>query len=243
MFGRRRRRTGRHSHANDAEWTSGSAAESFFDDAEGAGTGDTAGASAVPTDRPHGPWDETEPAPDLTRVDLGAVRVPVAQEFDVQLNVLHEEVVAATITHEASSLQLQAFAAPKSGGLWDEAREEIARELASGSGEPSEVEGPFGSELRAELAVQTENGAVPQPARFVGVDGPRWLLRGVFTGPAGSGSDQAQLLEDVFRGTVVVRGEQPMPPRERLPLRVPEDAVEHLSEEEPPASGAASAGS
>lgn len=236
MFGRRRRRTGKHSHGGDDE------PESFFGDEEDEAGGGQADAAGGPADRPSGPWDETETAPDLTRVDLGAVRVPVAQEFDVQLNVLHEEIVAATITHEDSSLQLQAFAAPKSGGLWDEAREEIARELASGSGEPTLVEGPFGSELRAEIPVQTESGAVPQPARFVGVDGPRWLLRGVFTGPAGAGSEHARLLEDVFRGTVVVRGEEPMPPRERLPLRVPPEAAEHLSADEPPASGATPAG-
>ena len=48
--------------------------------------------------------------------------------------------------------------------------------------------------------------------RFVGVDGPRWFLRGLFTGPAADGGEQAELLEEVLRDVVVVRGEHPVPP-------------------------------
>lgn len=237
MFGRRRRRAGKHSDAADATGPADDTAEGPV----GAGapqepaTGSAGGpvGVGVPPDRPRGPWDETEPAPELPRVDLGALRVPVSQEFDVQLNLIHDEVVAATITYEGSALQLQAFAAPKSGGLWDEARQEIVRELTEGGRDPDEAEGPFGWELRAELPVQTERGEEPQPARFVGVDGPRWLLRGVFTGPAAAESARGRMLENVFRGTVVVRGEAPMPPRERLPLQVPPDVEDAASSDAP----------
>jgi len=65
-----------------------------------------------------------------------------------------------------------------------------------------------------------------QAARFVGVDGPRWFLRGLFQGPAATDPGQARRLEDVFRGVVVVRGGEAMAPRDALPLRMPREAAD-----------------
>ena len=67
--------------------------------------------------------------------------------------------------------------------------------------------------------------------RFVGVDGPRWFLRGLFTGPAAGGGEPPSLLEEVFRDVVVVRGEHPVPPREILELRLPPEARQALEEQ------------
>ena len=50
------------------------------------------------------------------------------------------------------------------------------------------------------------------PARFVGVDGPRWFLRAVFSGRAAIDEEAAQPLIEVVRGTVVVRGDARWPP-------------------------------
>ena len=63
-----------------------------------------------------------------------------------------------------------------------------------------------------------------QLVRFIGADGPRWFLRGLFTGPAAGGGEPASLLEEVFRDVVVVRGEHPVPPRDILELRLPPEA-------------------
>ena len=60
-------------------------------------------------------------------------------------------------------------------------------------------------------------------ARFIGVDGPRWFLRGVLGGEAAVDRDAAAGLEALFRQIVVVRGENPMPPRDLLQLRLPKD--------------------
>src|SRR6202020_89479 len=90
----------------------------------------------------------------------------------------------------------------------------------------------FGTELMAR--VPTEPG---QPAsgmrlvRFVGVDGPRWFLRGLFTGPAADGGEAAGLLEEIFRDVVVVRGEHPVPPRDILELRLPPEAQQAFEEQ------------
>ena len=68
--------------------------------------------------------------------------------------------------------------------------------------------------------------------RFVGVDGPRWFLRGLFTGPAAGGGEPAGLLEEVFRDVVVVRGEHPVPPRDILELRLPPEAQKAFEEQQ-----------
>jgi hypothetical protein len=76
-------------------------------------------------------------------------------------------------------------------------------------------------------------GTTPQPvrvpARFLGVDGPRWFLRGTITGPAGAGGEAAAALEQAFRDVVVVRGTEPMPVREPLPLTLPAQAAEQMA--------------
>ena len=64
--------------------------------------------------------------------------------------------------------------------------------------------------------------------RFVGVDGPRWFLRGLLAGAAAVDPAAAAPLEAVFRETVVVRGDHPVPPRELLELRLPAEAAAAL---------------
>lgn len=227
MFGRRRPGRGRHARAPNGRVDSAAATP-------GTASRDDPtlrAEAALPAGRPSGPWDESEPAPQLARIDLGAVRVPVLEGVGVALSLQEQEVVAARVTNGANTLQLQVFAAPKSGSLWAEVRREIVARLRDSGHEVVEAEGPFGGELRGELPVQSEQGPVQQAARFVGVDGPRWLLRGVFIAPPGSDPGQDRTLADVFRGTVVVRGEAPVPPRERLPLRAPAEARPETQQE------------
>jgi hypothetical protein len=192
-------------------------------------------AVTAPPGRPEGPWDAAD-APDDSgpRLDLGAVQVPIADGMEVRVDVQDEMVVAATMVDGHSMLQIHAFAAPRSSGLWDEVRDEIAGSLRESGGEASHDDGPFGAELKARIPVEAPGqGPTLQPARFLGVDGPRWFLRGMLTGPAATDPVQAKRLEEVFRGTVVIRGGEAMAPRELLPLRLPREAVE-----QPPAEPA-----
>jgi hypothetical protein len=62
-------------------------------------------------------------------------------------------------------------------------------------------------------------------ARFIGVDGPRWLLRGVIAGEAIQNPTAKAAVEELFRSVVVVRGSQPMPPRDLIPLSIPKTAA------------------
>ena len=65
---------------------------------------------------------------------------------------------------------------------------------------------------------------VARIVRFVGVDGPRWFLRGVISGEGAVEPAAAAVVEDLFRSVVVVRGGAPMPPRDLLPLHMPADS-------------------
>ncbi len=173
---------------------------------------------------PHGPWDSHDvPHDDPTpRVDLGGLLVPIPDGLEVRVEVQDETPVAATLVDGSSQLQVHAFAAPKSSGLWAEVRAEIAESLTGAGGSAQDAEGPFGTELRARIP--TENGT--QPARFIGVDGPRWFLRGLVTGPASTDPAQASRLEGAFRDIVVQRGGEAMAPRDMLPLHLPREARE-----------------
>ncbi len=185
-----------------------------------------------------GPWDGAERYPAGDRVDFVSLLVPVLEGLKIQINMadavtgVSVDVVRGEILHGGSFLQLQAFAAPKSSGLWDEVRHEIADEVAKSGGHSEEVGGPYGTELRAMVSVAAAGGRQQlEPQRFLGVDGPRWFLRGVIRGPAASHPEQARPLEDAFGDVVVVRGDHPVPPRELLPLQLPEDARQALAEQ------------
>jgi hypothetical protein len=170
--------------------------------------------------------------PQTDRIDFGSLLIPVGEGTEIQLNMADDQAAWVTVVRGESGLQLQAFAAPKSGGLWQDVREEIAAEISKAGGQWEEAEGPFGIELRASVVpAEPVAGAGRQPVRFLGVDGPRWFLRGVISGPAARREREAAPLERVFSDVVVVRGEHPVPPRDLLEIQLPEEARQALAEQ------------
>ncbi len=207
------------------------AAEDVLDDEQAVRDGQEAPAGL--SSRPDGPWDVSE-RPELEGyVDLGAVRLKGRDGMELRLEVEEAtgNVTAATVQLGGSAVQLQAFAAPRSEGIWDEIRTEIADGVTRQGGTADEVPGPFGRELIARIPVRSSDGRTGhQPARFSGIDGPRWFLRAVFHGAAVHEAEAAALLESVVRDVVVVRGPEAMAPRDLLPLRLPEGAQEGAPE-------------
>ena len=173
----------------------------------------------------HGPWDVadlTDPA--VGRVDLGGLLIPAVPGMELRAEVSDDRVIAATVVLAESALQLQPFAAPRSEGIWDDVRSELAATVTKQGGTVDERVGPFGPELRAKVSVNPQDGKRgTQLARFIGVDGPRWFLRAVITGRAAAEAANAHRVEDVLRDVVVVRGDSPMAPRDPIPLRLPQE--------------------
>src|SRR6478736_493083 len=177
-----------------------------------------AGAAAGATDgaaRNAGPYDASEIDNQDGYVDLGALLIAPREGLQLRLEVEEatQRVVAVTMDLEGSSLQLQAFAAPRSEGLWDEIREQIGQSVGSQGGQVDEIEGHFGIELVAKLPAGDGSEGY-RVARFSGVVG----------GEAALDRSAAAGLEELFRQIVVVRGENPMPPRDLLQLRLPRDS-------------------
>lgn len=179
-------------------------------------------AKSAPVDREAtGPYDASEVPAMRPYVDLGGIKVAPREGLQLRLEVDEraQRVVAVSLEYAESLLQVQAFSAPKTTGLWNEVRTEIAQQLGSQGAEVSHEDGELGPELLVRSAGTNEQEV--RLARFVGVDGPRWLLRGVIMGRAAAEADAKARVIELFRELVVVRGDEPMPPSELLELKVP----------------------
>ena len=184
-------------------------------------------ATAPRADRSGGPFDRSEVESVEGRLDLGALWLTGFPGMELRLEVEEESqnVVGVTAVVGESAVQLQAFAAPRSEGIWEDIRAEIAASITSQGGTADKTSGPLGAELNAQMPSPGPDGrTVFSPVRFLGVDGPRWFLRAVISGPAAVDESAAAHLLEVVRSTVVVRGDEAMAPRELLALTLPQQA-------------------
>ena len=182
-----------------------------------------------------GPWDNAQAPEGVQRLDLGSLLIPAVEGVEVRVQANPDGgVEQVVLVHGNSALQLGAFAAPRSEGIWDEVRAEIAAAMKADGAAPIELDGPYGVELAAR--VNTPEG--PADVRFVGVDGPRWMVRALFQGLAAADPAQEGVLGECLRELVVVRDNEARPVREALPLRLPREmaqaAEEHAHEHEDP---------
>lgn len=168
----------------------------------------------------HGPWDvEDENVPDYDEyLDMGSYYLPFLKgiELRVKANRATQQVLGTTITYGSSSVEIEAFAAPKTLGLWDDVR----ADLIEANKDAKEVEGVFGTELALPVTVK---GGRKVLTRIVGVDGPRWMLRGIFSGKAATDpeGEEAKALNQFFADIVVERGDNPLAPRDLIPMHPP----------------------
>ncbi|HWH00594.1 MAG TPA: DUF3710 domain-containing protein, partial [Pilimelia sp.] len=183
IFSRGRRGSGRHARPEDSRRTARPGAGEFDDGLDdGFYDGDTVadehlqGAPAGV-----GPFDSAEAPPDVPRLDLGSLLIPAVEGVEVRVQADPEGAIQQVVlVHGDNALQLGVFAAPRSEGIWDEVRTEIRDSLFADGMAAQEVTGDYGVELRAR--VRTPEGLTD--LRFVGVDGPRWMVRAVYQGTA-----------------------------------------------------------
>lgn len=179
---------------------------------------------SAPEDREtSGPFDVSEVPAMRPYVDLGGIKVAPREGLQLRLEVDEraKRVVAVSLDYAGSLLQVQAFAAPKTTGLWNRVRGELSQQMSSQGAAVAEETGALGPELLVQSPLPADQGGGVRAARFIAVDGPRWMLRGVIMGKAATDAEAREGVVDLFRELVVVRGDQPMPPSELLPLRVP----------------------
>jgi hypothetical protein len=182
-----------------------------------------------------GPYDISEASDDVQRLDLGSLHIPAVAGVEVRVQADPQGVVQQVVlVHGENALQLGVFAAPRSEGIWDEVREEIRQSLFNDGAAAQEMAGEYGTELRARL--RTPDGITD--LRFIGVDGPRWMVRGVYQGAAAVDPAAAGPLAECLDGLVVDRGQEAKPVREPLPLRLPREvAAQHEAQAAAQAAG------
>jgi Protein of unknown function (DUF3710) len=222
--------------------------------------------------RSSGPYDisevdSVESTEQSHKIDLGSLILTAVPGSELRLQVAEDtgDIVSAMLVIEtsidstqevdptagaapqpqtySSALELGAYAAPRSGGLWAELRDEISRSATEAGGTASLGEGPFGVELRRLIPVTTPDGEEGyQPSRMWVAEGPRWLLRGIVYGQAAIEDDaESPVVADVlsaFRQVIVRRGDEPMAPGDLLPLTMPTNVIHQAEDTDTQANNA-----
>lgn len=158
-------------------------------------------------------------------IDLGSLLIAPVDGIEVQVQADQETgaVAAISILRGNSALSAVAFAAPKSGGLWDEVRADIVTSINEANAPVREQLGPYGPELITQVPTAAPDGSqVMQDARFLGFDGPRWFCRCVLFGEAVT----SDAMNDVVDALVIRRGDHAMALGTQLPMQLQREAAD-----------------
>lgn len=173
-----------------------------------------------------GPYDIDDLATDATfdnsHLDLGSVLVPVVEggQVTVEMSVDHQPQSVFLVTPHGR-ITVAAFAAPKSSGQWRDVVTELTESLKTEGATTAIETGFWGREV-----VATVPGGVH---RFIGVDGPRWMIRAVASSPTEGAENLSKVARAVVSETVVRRGDDPHPPRTPLPIVLPPVLAEQVA--------------
>ncbi|NGN68579.1 DUF3710 domain-containing protein [Streptomyces sp. A7024] len=137
-------------------------------------------------------------------VDLGPLKLPRAE--DVEVRPVHNGdgiVTAVTLVNGQTALQLQVFDIDAAYS-WGYARAELHDQILQRGGTATELVGRNGHEIRARVPVTSprEDGEMTD-VRFVGREGPGWLLRGVIRGSGAVSATADTWADEIFGSTVV----------------------------------------
>lgn len=179
--------------------------------------------------RRSGPSDsEGRPVPD-GYLDLGALYVPKIPGLQLRgkLEADKQTLRQVLLVLGASGVGVSVAAAPKSGNAWPELSAQIEAAIEGAGGKTEEIEGPYGLEIRAQIAQQTPSGKVTYvPLRIIGAEGPRWVTRIDIQGAAAAGdAEQQAACEDLIDRLIVNRGDEPRIRFDLMPLHLPKEAA------------------
>lgn len=176
---------------------------------------------------PVGPFDVADLADLDGRVDLGSLLLVAdgGRELRLQVDEASGTVQSVLLAAPDGALELRAFAAPRNGDLWSELRPRIVADATSRGGTAVERDGRFGPELVCHVPIKLPDGTTAtQPSRIIGINGPRWLLRGTLLGKPALEPETAADWEDELTRVAVRRGAHAMPVGDALPITLPPEA-------------------
>lgn len=150
----------------------------------------------------YGPWDISESwSPEIERLDLGPLLVPRIPGVDILPYRVDGKVVGAVAKLVGMRCILQAFQVGSSGKTWSSSRKGIIESAASKGGEAEEANRALGPEVMA--TIPRLEGQEPQVLRFIGCDGPGWILRGIESGIGASSDVIDGRIHFLFTNTVI----------------------------------------
>ena len=185
-----------------------------------------------------GPLEFSSDLDTSSMLDLGAVFLPNIPGLEVHLDLDPRSGRGKSVSLHLNMTiaEVQIFAAAVNDDLWATMRDAITSGLRDQKVDCSVEMGRFGTEIHAVMpTVDLDGNAHVQPVRFVGVRGSRWLVRAVISGDGAlvveqPNADAGPDIDDVISQLVINRGEDPLPPGERLALRSPSAPTDDFSQ-------------
>jgi len=185
-----------------------------------------------------GPLDFKTELDTSSMLDLGAVFLPNISGLEVHLDLDPRSGIGKSVSLHLNMTiaEIQIFAAASDEDLWATMRDAITSGLREQKVDCTVEMGRFGTEIHAVMpTVDLDGNTHVQPVRFVGARGSRWLVRAVISGDGALPGTHIESvtgpdIDDVISKLVVNRGEEPLPPGERLALRSPSKPTEETSQ-------------
>ena len=185
-----------------------------------------------------GPLEFSSDLDTSSMLDLGAVFLPNIPGLEVHLDLDPRSGKGKSVSLHLNMTiaEVQIFAAAVNDDLWATMRDAISSGLRDQKVDCTVEMGRFGTEIHAVMpTVDLDGNAHVQPVRFVGVRGSRWLVRAVISGDGALVVEQPNAvagpdINDVISQLVINRGEDPLPPGERLALRSPSAPTDDFSQ-------------
>ena len=185
-----------------------------------------------------GPLEFSSDLDTSSMLDLGAVFLPNIPGLEVHLDLDPRSGKGKSVSLHLNMTiaEVQIFAAAVNDDLWATMRDAITSGLRDQKVDCSVEMGRFGTEIHAVMpTVDLDGNAHVQPVRFVGARGSRWLVRAVISGDGAlvveqPNADAGPDIDDVISQLVINRGEDPLPPGERLALRSPSAPTDDFSQ-------------
>lgn len=168
-----------------------------------------------------GPKDVSEVDTSIGYIDHGSLRIPAVEGLRIAPlgKVVDGKTAGIRMVFGTSLVEVEVFAAPRSGGVWPEMREAL-REMAQQMGAKVLVRNSrYGVEHFVEIPVELPDGGKGVTyIREIGHEGSRWVARIKLVGEAAADPKVAAPFEGLIDRIVVVRGPEPRARLEVLPV-------------------------
>lgn len=177
-----------------------------------------------------GPWSLANAPADAEFMDFGPLQLPAIPGLKarVEIDPKFREVGAVSVLVNDCAVQLQVVAARSGKALWPQVRRVLLAKLKRQPGHQQVMEGRFGAEVIATFTLRTAEGTIQDvPMRFVGIDGERWMLRAVVTGPSVNSDETIARVDALLSNIAVERGTDARAEGEVLALKAPPGELDY----------------